>query len=176
MLGGPLSVPSVESTGAVRRLAGALVVAALCVDAALLTHSATSVGAAPVASVHEAVTRPAAAAAPPVRRAAPAPRKAWVSASAATVWLHRQRVRGVDTLVLAAQPKIRRWIRAQSVAKRSRFDERILTQAVRGEQVHVLRSVSGWSVVRVDEQRGSGFPHGIIGWVPTAQLTFTLPT
>jgi cell wall-associated NlpC family hydrolase len=54
---------------------------------------------------------------------------------------------------------------------REQFDRRVLTQALRGEPLTVLKKARGWTKVRVLQQRGSYFRHGIPGWVPTGQLS-----
>jgi cell wall-associated NlpC family hydrolase len=46
----------------------------------------------------------------------------------------------------------------------------VLTQAVRGEPVEVLRQRDGWSKVRLPLQRGSYFTRGIVGWVRSGHL------
>jgi cell wall-associated NlpC family hydrolase len=91
------------------------------------------------------------------------------------VWRRPRDVRRIDRLAVAAKPDIGGWLRRQSVEQQRGLDERVMTQAVRGEAVHVLGTRGAWSRVRVDDQRGSAFPIGIIGWVPTSQLRWTSP-
>jgi cell wall-associated NlpC family hydrolase len=96
---------------------------------------------------------------------------AWTRASVATVWLRPARVRPVDRPALRAKPDIDRWLNAQSITQRQHLDRRVLTQAVHGETVRVLAERSGWTKVRLPDQRGSFYRDGIIGWVPSRQLT-----
>lgn len=95
----------------------------------------------------------------------------WVRASVATVWLHPGKTRPVDAPALRRHPHIARWIDHQSMRQRLDLTERVLTQALRGEPVDLLRTRARWTQVRVTRQRGSAFPLGIVGWVPTRQLT-----
>jgi gamma-D-glutamyl-L-lysine dipeptidyl-peptidase len=95
----------------------------------------------------------------------------WVRAAVATVWLHLHSARPADKPALAATPDISRWIRRVPLDVRENFDRRVLTQALRGEPLTVLGRARGWTKVRVLEQRGSYFRHGIPGWVPTRQLS-----
>jgi cell wall-associated NlpC family hydrolase len=96
---------------------------------------------------------------------------AWVRATVATVWIHPRRARLVDRLALSQHPDITGWIRAQTLAQREDLDRRVMTQSPRGDRVDVLRQQRAWSKVRLPQQRGSMFPHGIVGWVPTRQLS-----
>jgi cell wall-associated NlpC family hydrolase len=63
----------------------------------------------------------------------------------------------------------------QTLAQREGLTGRVLTQAVRGEPVRVIRERDGWSRVRLPRQRGSYFRDGIVGWVPSRQLTAHAP-
>jgi cell wall-associated NlpC family hydrolase len=103
------------------------------------------------------------------RRAAP--KKLWVRAGVATVWLHRHSARPADKPAVAADPNITQWIRRVPLAVRENFDRRVLTQALRGEPLTVIKQARGWTKVRVLEQRGSYYRHGIPGWVPSSQLS-----
>ena len=102
-----------------------------------------------------------------------APQKAWVRAGVATVWLHLHSARPADKPAVAADPDISRWISRVPLDVRQNFDRRVLTQALRGEPLTVLKHARGWTKVRVLEQRGSYFRRGIPGWVPTRQLSTT---
>src|SRR4051812_17084432 len=100
-----------------------------------------------------------------------APQKLWVRADIATVWLHPQSARPADRPALRANPSISRWIARVPLEVREQFDRRVLTQALRGEPVVVVRRSQGWTKVRLLQQRGSYFRDGIPGWVPTRQLS-----
>jgi gamma-D-glutamyl-L-lysine dipeptidyl-peptidase len=150
--------------------------AAVAVAAGSIGVAATHAAPAPVrpaasdAAAHASAHRPATHRSHPSHAAArPAP--AWVKAHVATVWKHPREVRPVDRPAIAARPDIRRWLSHQTVAARVQLAGRVLTQAVRGERLVVLRHGSGWTKVRVLDQRGSLFRHGIPGWVPTRQLS-----
>ena len=100
-----------------------------------------------------------------------APQKLWVRADVATVWLHRWSAGPADKPAIAADPNISRWIARVPLQVRENFDRRVLTQALRGEPVTVLRRADGWTKVRLLQQRGSFYRQGIPGWVPTRQLS-----
>jgi cell wall-associated NlpC family hydrolase len=96
---------------------------------------------------------------------------AWTKASVATVWIRPGRTRPVDRPALAAHPDISRWLGDQTLAQRVDLDRRVMTQSVQGEQVAVVRQRGAWSKIRLPQQRGSYYRHGIVGWVPTHQLS-----
>ncbi|MDQ1695104.1 MAG: gamma-D-glutamyl-L-lysine dipeptidyl-peptidase [Frankiaceae bacterium] len=98
-------------------------------------------------------------------------RTAWTTASVATVWIRPERARRVDRPALAAHPDINRWLSNQTIAQRVDLDRRVMTQSVQGEQVTVVRQRGAWSKVRLPQQRGSYYRRGIVGWVPTHQLS-----
>jgi cell wall-associated NlpC family hydrolase len=109
---------------------------------------------------------------PLAQRARPAlPRTAWVQATVATVWIRPSRARPVDHLALIAHPDITGWIRTQTLTQRENLDRRVMTQSIRGDRVVVVGRQHAWSKVRLPQQRGSMFPQGIVGWVPTRQLS-----
>lgn len=99
------------------------------------------------------------------------PQKAWVRADVATVWWHLHSARPADRPATAADPNISRWIRQVPLVVRESFDRRVLTQALRGEPLVVLKREGAWTRVRVLQQRGSFYRQGIPGWVPTRQLS-----
>jgi gamma-D-glutamyl-L-lysine dipeptidyl-peptidase len=96
--------------------------------------------------------------------------QAWARTDVATVWIRPGKARPVDRPVLTAKPDVRRWLDRQTLAQREDLTQRVMTQAVRGEPVEVLRQRDGWSKVRLPLQRGSYFDRGIIGWVRSGQL------
>jgi cell wall-associated NlpC family hydrolase len=103
--------------------------------------------------------------------AAAAPNQhAWARAAVTTVWIRPGKARPIDRPVLVASPNVRRWLDQQTLAQREDLTRRVMTQAVRGEPVEVLRQREGWSKVRLPLQRGSYFDRGIIGWVRSGQL------
>lgn len=99
------------------------------------------------------------------------PQPVWVSASVATVWIKPGRTRPVDKPALLAQPDIARWINRQTLRQRLDLGPRVMTQALHGDQLVRLRTRDGWSKVRLPDQTGSKFRTGIVGWVPTRQLS-----
>jgi cell wall-associated NlpC family hydrolase len=109
------------------------------------------------------------------RPPAEAPRPAWVAVSVASLWDTPRSPRSIDVRALGSRVDISAWIRSETVGQRLGLVYRLLTQAVLGERVVVLGHRGAWSRVRVPLQRGSGFPHGIVGWVPTRQLDFSPP-
>lgn len=111
-----------------------------------------------------------------VRRTASSVTSVWVSADVATVWIKPNRVRRVDAPALRAHPRIARWISHQTLRQRLDLDTRVMTQALHGDElVQIRHRADGWSKVRLPDQRGSGFPTGIVGWIPTRQLTTAAP-
>lgn len=148
---------------------------------ALATRHALSTGARP-AAVIAAAGKPAVAM-PPSRpasrstgKAAPfAPRDAWVRVSVATIWVGPHKPRPIDRPALSAHPDIHAWLRPQSLAQRLGLIDRVMTQALLGDRVVVLEQRPDWDRVELVSQRGSGFPDGIIGWVPRRQLTLQRP-
>lgn len=159
--------------GDLRRWLVAAGVALMLIDLVVLaTHSAGVPSLAPAAVAKTVFTTVPTPAAPKPR--APrhhAPRKLWVRANVATVWLHLHSARPADKPAVAVDPNISRWIHRVPLDVRENFDRRVLTQALRGEPVTVLKRARGWTRVRVLQQRGSYFRHGIPGWVPTRQLS-----
>jgi cell wall-associated NlpC family hydrolase len=132
------------------------------------------------------VTTPAAAAPPPssvasmtdtgvssvsVRPDSPAPAATRLTPlTIATVWVKPKRVRPVDRPAIAARPRIGAWMDHQSLTARENLGHRAMTQVRHDETVVPLRRDAAWTKVRVPDQRGSKFPDGIIGWVPSRQL------
>jgi gamma-D-glutamyl-L-lysine dipeptidyl-peptidase len=100
-----------------------------------------------------------------------APQKLWVRSAVATVWLHPHSAHRADRPALRAKPSISRWIHRVPLQVREQFDRRVLTQALRGEPLTVVRRGHGWTKVRLLQQRGSYYRLGIPGWVPTRQLS-----
>jgi cell wall-associated NlpC family hydrolase len=99
-------------------------------------------------------------------------RPAWTRAAVATIWVKPNRPRPVDHPALLRRPRIARWIDDMTLAQRRDLTDRVMTQTLRGERVEVQRTRSdGWSKVRLPVQTGSAFPTGIIGWVPSRQLS-----
>lgn len=147
-----------------------------------VSHPAAAVQAQAPARTVPAPSKPSilapAKSAPPKQVAAPpaAPKVAWVAVPAATIWRRTTDVRRIDRVVLGPHPNVSRWLRSQSVVDQRGMDIGVMTEAILGEQVHVLTSHRGWSQVRVDDQTGSAYPLGIIGWVPTVQLGWRAPT
>lgn len=111
--------------------------------------------------------RPAASGAVPA--AAPSP--AWVQVSVATVWDRPSSPRPLDNMALRDPARIENWLDALSVSERLGLDSRIATQVLLGQEVLVLSHRGRWSRVEIPDQQGSRYPNGIIGWVPSTQLS-----
>jgi cell wall-associated NlpC family hydrolase len=105
----------------------------------------------------------------------PVPETVWVNASVTTVWIKPGKARKVDAPALRAQPDIARWINRQSLRQRNDLTYRVMTQALHGDKLVRLTQRDGWSKVKLPDQTGNKFRDGIIGWVPTRQLTLTKP-
>jgi gamma-D-glutamyl-L-lysine dipeptidyl-peptidase len=100
---------------------------------------------------------------------------AWAQVSVATVWIHPTSPRPLDEPALTDPARIRRWLGSMTVIGRLGLHGRIDTQMVYGRKVVVLSQSGKWSHVEIPSQTGNHFPNGIIGWVPSAQLTTTAP-
>jgi cell wall-associated NlpC family hydrolase len=97
----------------------------------------------------------------------------WVSAGVATVWVKPSRTRKVDAPALKAQPDITRWINRQSLRQRNDLGQRVMTQALHGDKLVRLGQSGAWSKVELPAQTGNKYPDGIVGWIPTRQLSTT---
>lgn len=95
----------------------------------------------------------------------------WVSAGVATVWVKPSRTRKVDAPALRARPDIPHWINRQTLRQRLDLGPRVMTQALHGDKLVRLAHRDGWSKVVLPDQTGSKFPDGIVGWIPTRQLS-----
>jgi cell wall-associated NlpC family hydrolase len=149
----------------------------LVVAAGGLTEAFASAGqtgqtlvAEPFASASPAVT-PTPDPTVPARAATAQP--VWVSAGVATVWIKPGRTRKVDAPALHARPNITRWINRQSLRQRNDLGPRVMTQTLHGDKLLRLDRRDGWSKVQLPDQTGNKFPDGIVGWVPTKQLSTT---
>jgi cell wall-associated NlpC family hydrolase len=151
----------------------------LAVDLTALNRHTGSTGAATAAASSHVAAAPLSRPAPALRagnrkaqrqrhRVSPV---AWTQASIATVWIRPGRTRAVDRPALQPHPDIKAWVRRQTLAQREDLDRRVMTQSLRGERVHVIRQRHGWTKVQLPQQRGSYYRHGIVGWVPTHQLS-----
>lgn len=98
---------------------------------------------------------------------------AWVRPAVVNVWEHRTSPRPVDRVTMSAAPNMRAWAHHLTVAQRLDLNGRLMTQAVHGDRVAVVQSGRGWSLVRLESQTGGAFPRGIVGFVPSAQLSNT---
>jgi cell wall-associated NlpC family hydrolase len=131
---------------------------------ALVAKPVTGTSLPPVAPAHRAL-----------RMTSPASQTVWVAAGVATVWVKPGRTRRVDKPALIARPSITRWINRQTLHQRLDLGPRVMTQTLHGDRLVRLTTRDGWSKVRIPDQTGSAFPLGIIGWVPSRQLTSARP-
>lgn len=100
---------------------------------------------------------------------------AWVRVAVATVWYSPSSPQPIDASVLRDPPRLQGWLSSLTVADRLALDSRITTQVLLGDEVVVLARRQGWSEVEVPDQRGSKYPRGILGWVPSVQLSSIAP-
>jgi cell wall-associated NlpC family hydrolase len=100
---------------------------------------------------------------------------AWVQVSVATVWYTPSDPQPIDAPALGNPARITRWLARISVAQRLALASRIMTQSLLGQRVVVLGHRGAWSRIEVPNQRGARYPRGIIGWVPTIQLSAVAP-
>lgn len=152
--------------------AAGLAVAAQGAETGASATGLRSAGAALVAAAHPAARQAAQRAAQQAATAV-TERPEWVRAGVATVWVKPNRTRPVDRLALTRRPHIGAWINAQTLAQRLDLGPRVMTQTWHGDKVYLLRTRDRWSKVRLPDQTGSKFPTGIIGWIPTRQLSTT---
>jgi cell wall-associated NlpC family hydrolase len=136
-------------------------------------HPGAAPGASPAAAVR-IVSAPRARAAATVAvkpRVVIKPRYAWIKPTVANVWEKTKSPRPVDRMTMKAKPDMRAWGHRLTVPLRLDLDGRLMTQAMRGDRVVIAWSGHGWSLVRLESQTGGAFPRGIIGYVPTVQLS-----
>jgi gamma-D-glutamyl-L-lysine dipeptidyl-peptidase len=100
---------------------------------------------------------------------------AWVQVSVATVWYQPSSPRPIDWAALGDPARIEVWLGRLSVAERLGLDSRIKTQVLFGGKVLVEGHRGEWSLIEVPNQRGSEYPRGITGWVPSIQLSGVAP-
>lgn len=126
---------------------------------------------------------PAAPGATPATEPAPAPpaaavvddvvapgRRALITVAVANVWSSPGPTRPVNEPSLPNPADVRRWVTGMTVADKLWLVDRLVTQALYGEQV-VVREVAGdWARVVVTGQPSSLDPDGYPGWIPTVQL------
>lgn len=96
---------------------------------------------------------------------------AWVRPPVVNVWEKRSSPRRIDRMTMTAKPNMRAWGHHLSVPQRLDLNGRLMTQALRGDRVAVQQSGRGWSLIRLEAQTGGAFPRGIIGYVPSVQLS-----
>lgn len=96
---------------------------------------------------------------------------AWVRPAVVNVWEKPSSPRRIDRMTMSARPAMRLWAQRLTVAARLDLNGRLMTQALHGDRVAVVSSARGWSLVRVEAQTGGVFRQGILGFVPTVQLS-----
>jgi gamma-D-glutamyl-L-lysine dipeptidyl-peptidase len=99
-----------------------------------------------------------------------------VQVSVATIWIHPSSPRPIDGLALADPARISSWLEGLGFSGRLGLNGRVDSQMLFGTRVLVLGQQQDWSRVEVPDQTGALFPRGIIGWVPSRQLTSTPPS
>lgn len=100
---------------------------------------------------------------------------AWVQVAVATVWDEPSSPQPIDAPALRNPVRIETWLASLTVTDRLALDSRINTQVLLGDEVVVIARRAGWSEVEIPDQRGSSYPDGIIGWVPSVQLSEVAP-
>lgn len=100
---------------------------------------------------------------------------AWVQVSVATVWISPSSPRPLDKPALLRPARISQWLGSMTVLGRLGLHGRVDTQMLYGRKVVVLSKRGKWSRVEIPSQTGHHFPNGVIGWVPSAQLSAVPP-
>lgn len=100
----------------------------------------------------------------------------WVDVSVATVWIHPTSPRKLDDPALVRPARVGQWLDSMGIPGRLGLHGRIDTQMLFGTKVVVLSQSGDWSRVEIPSQTGNHFPNGVIGWVPSAQLSKISPS
>ncbi len=87
-----------------------------------------------------------------------------------TLWAGPDRSRQVDRAAVAPAPDVAAWTAGLDANDRLDLLDRVVTQALLGDDVLVEAEAGGWSYVVVPDQPSSLNPHGYPGWVPSAHL------
>jgi cell wall-associated NlpC family hydrolase len=98
------------------------------------------------------------------------PAGAVVAASVAEVWASRHKVKPVDRPALQQPARVLTWLHRMTFDQRSHLYLRLATQVRYGEPVVVLRRRGAFTRIRIPDQTGGRYPHGITGWVASRQL------
>ncbi len=100
----------------------------------------------------------------------------WVDVSVATVWIHPTSPRKLDDPELVRPARVGQWLDSMGVPGRLGLHGRIDTQMLFGTEVVVVSRSGDWSRVEIPSQTGNHFPNGVIGWVPSAQVSKIAPS
>ncbi|MEA2685853.1 MAG: gamma-D-glutamyl-L-lysine dipeptidyl-peptidase, partial [Actinomycetota bacterium] len=112
----------------------------------------------------------------PVKPAEPAepapavPEATLVDVAVANLWAEPDQARPLDAPSLTNPVDTNAWRAAMTVDDRRWLVDRLVTQALYGDEVKVLETAGGWSRVVVLRQPSHLDPRGYPGWLPTAQL------
>ena len=93
----------------------------------------------------------------------------------ANLWAEPDQARPLDAPSLTNPVDIDAWLASMSIDDRLWLVDRLVTQALYGDQVTVVETAGDWTKVVVPRQPSSLDPRGYPGWLPTAQLTSTPP-
>lgn len=112
-----------------------------------------------------------------VGTAAPTPATAFVDVSVATVWTSPASPRPIDHPALTNPVDIEGWLGSMTTAQKVDLTSgnRTQTQALYGQQVHVLATQGDWDEIAVPGQPTPKNALGYPGWVPKAQLDASAP-
>lgn len=99
----------------------------------------------------------------------------WVDVSVATAWVKPWYPRGVDKPALGNPAHPAAWVRQMSLAQKRWLVGRLETQAWYGTKVIVTGHWGNWTHVAIPSQPTNRDSRGYPGWIPTRQLTSTVP-
>jgi gamma-D-glutamyl-L-lysine dipeptidyl-peptidase len=146
----------------------------------MLTMLLTLAACGSVPTAAEASPPPVASAGPSPSASPPAVRvraggPAYVDVAVATEWRSPGSPRAIDAPALANPVRMRQWLAAMTSADQAGLIGRADSQALLGEQVHVVALRGSWAQVVLPRQATPLDAKGYPGWIPLVQLSPIAP-